>query len=253
MNENEQIVSEQPEVVEPVTEQPPKTYTQEEVDAIVGKRLSRQEAKLRKETERTYGGLMEVLRAGTGKETVEEVTDTFSQFYQQKGIQINKKPTYSEQDVAILAKAEAEEIIRAGYEEVVDEVERLTQVGFDNMTPREKKVFKALAEHRQAAERGRELSKLGVTEDVYNSKEFTDFAGKFSPTTPIADVYDIYRKTQPKKEIRTMGSMKSSGGTDANVKDFYTPEEARKFSPKYLDEHPEVEAAIKKSMPKWRK
>lgn len=251
MNENEQIVTENPEV-EQVAE-PPKTYTQEEVDAIVGKRLSRQEAKLRKETERTYGGLMEVLRAGTGKETVEEVTDTFSQFYQKKGIQIAKKPTYTDKDIEVLANAEAEEIIRGGYEDVVDEVDRLTKVGFDNMTPREKRVFKALAEHRQATERGRELSKLGVTEDVYNSKEFTDFAGKFSPTTPITDIYDIYRKTQPKKEIRTMGSMKSNGGTDANVKDFYTPEEARKFSPKYLDEHPEVEAAIKNSMPKWKK
>lgn len=251
MNENEIIVTENPEV-EQVAE-PPKTYTQEEVDAIVGKRLSRQEAKIRKETERTYGGLMEVLKAGTGKETVEEMTDTFSQFYEKKGITIPKKPTYSDRDIEVLAKAEADEIIRGGYEDVVDEVDRLTEVGFDNMTPREKRVFKALAEHRQAAERGRELSKLGVTEDVYNSNEFTAFAGKFSPTTPITDIYDIYRKTQPKKEIRTMGSMKSNGGTDSAVKDFYTPEEARKFSPKYLDEHPEVEAVIKQSMPKWRK
>jgi hypothetical protein len=252
MNENENIVTENP-VVEQVAEQPIKTYTQEEVDAIVGKRLARNEAKLRKEYDRKYGDLEEVLRAGTGKQTVEEMTDTFSQFYQQRGIQIAKKPTYSEQDIAILAQAEAEEIIRGGYEDVVEEVERLAKVGFDNMTPREKRVFKALADHRTAAERGRELSKLGVTEEEYNSKEFTDFAGKFSPTTPIADVYDIYRKTQPKKEIRTMGSMKSNGGTDSALKDFYTPEEARKFSPKYLDEHPEVEAAIKRSMPKWKK
>lgn len=252
MIENENIVTETTEV-EQVAEQPIKTYTQEEVDAIVGKRIARKEAKIRKEYDRRYGGLEEVLRAGTGKQTVEEMTDTFSQFYQQKGITIPKKPTYSDQDIAILAQAEADEIIRGGYEDVVEEVERLTEVGFDNMTPREKRVFKALAEHRQAAERGRELSKLGVTEEEYNSKEFTDFAGKFSPTTPIADVYDIYRKTQPKKEIRTMGSMKSNSATEANVKDFYTPEEARKFSSKYLDEHPEVEAAIKRSMPKWRK
>ena len=87
MNENEKLVAEEEQVTETVeqpTEQPVKTYTQEEVDAIVGKRLARQEAKIRKENDRKYGRLTEVLKAGTGKESVEEVTDTLTQFYEQK-------------------------------------------------------------------------------------------------------------------------------------------------------------------------
>ena len=254
MENNENFVAEQvTENVEQTTEQTPKMYSQEEVDAIVGKRLARKEARIRKEYDRKYGTLEEVLKAGTGKESVEEVTDTFKQFYEKKGIQFPKKPAYSDSDIEVLANAEAAEIIRAGYEDVVEEVDRLADIGVANMTQREKALFKALADHRQSAERGRELTKIGVTEEVYESKEFKDFARMFNATTPIRDIYDIYNKTQPKKNIKPMGSMKNNTNEDGMVKDFYTPDEARSFSRKYLDEHPEVYQAIVNSMPKWKR
>ena len=251
MENNENFVAEEvTENVEITTEETPKTYTQEEVDAIVGKRIARNTAKITKQFERKYGRLEEVLKAGTGNESVEELTNTFTDFYEKKGIQLKKEPEYSARDIEVLALAEANDIISSGYDDVVDEVERLTEVGFANMTPREKAVFKVLAEHRQNAERTNELTKLGVTEDVYGSKEFKEFAGKFNSNTPIKDIYDIYSKTLPKKEIKTMGSMKNTSKDNA-VKDFYTPDEARAFSRKYLDEHPEVVAAIEHSMAKW--
>ena len=251
MENNENFVTEEvAENVETTTEETPKTYTQEEVDAIVGKRIARNTAKITKQFERKYGRLEEVLKAGTGNESVEELTNTFTDFNEKKGIQLKKEPEYSARDIEVLAMAEAKDIINSGYEDVVDEVERLTEVGFANMTPREKAVFKVLAEHRQNAERKNELTKLGVTEDVYGSKEFTEFASKFNPNTPVKDIYDIYSKTLPKKEIKTMGSMKNTSKDNA-VKDFYTPDEARAFSRKYLDEHPEVVQAIESSMAKW--
>ncbi len=254
MENNETLVTEQvTENVEQTTEQTPKTYTQEEVDAIVGKRIARTEAKIRKENDRKYGGLMEVLKAGTGKESVEEVTDTFQKFYASKGVPMPQKPNYSAKDIAVLARAEADEIIRGGFEDVVEETDRLAGIGVANMTDREKAVFRVLAEHRQSAERGRELGKLGVTEDVYSSKEFRDFAGKFNPDTPIKDIYDIYAKTQPKKEVKSMGSMKNNSSADSGIKDFYTPEEARRFTKKDFDNNPALFEAVEKSMLKWKK
>ena len=252
MENNENFVTEQvTENVEQTTEQTPKTYTQEEVDAIVGKRVARTEAKIRKENDRKYGGLMEVLKAGTGKESVEEVKDTFQKYYASKGVPMPQKPNYSAKDIAILARAEADEIIRGGFEDVVEETDRLAGIGVANMTAREKEVFKVLAEHRQIAERGRELGKLGVTEDVYSSKEFQDFAGKFNPDTPITDIYDIYAKTQPKKEVKSMGSMKSSTTQDNGLKDYYSYEEAMKFTKKDFDNNPELYKRVQQSMPKW--
>lgn len=259
MESNENFV-EQTENVVATTEEMPKTFTQADVDRMVKEKLdevlpskiARKEAKIRKEYDRKYGGLEEVLRAGTGKENVEEMTDTFRQFYQKKGIKIPEKPSYSEQDTKILAQAEAEEIIRAGYEDVVEEVDRLSNLGVANMTAREKAMFKVLAEHRNSAERGRELSQIGVTEDVYGSKEFTDFAAKFNPTTPIKDIYDIYSKTQPRKNIKPMGSMKNTTNADNGVKDYYSYEEAVKFTKKDFDNNPALFKAVEASMAKWK-
>jgi hypothetical protein len=254
MENNENFV-EQTENVEQTTEEtvtePVKVFTQEEMNAAVGKAKARERAKLEKQYQRKYGNLEEVLKAGTGKESVEELTDTFAKFYKSKGIKITEKPSYSDEDILVLAKAEANEIINAGYEDVVEEVDRLTEVGFDNMTAREKAYFKVLAEHRQKAEHQNELAKIGVTDDVYNSREFQEFAGKFNPKTPISEIFNIYNKTQPKKDIKPMGSMKNSASNDSTVKDFYTRDEALKFTKNDFDKNPALFKAVQASMQKW--
>ncbi len=255
MEEGILVAEEVAENTEQTVEETPKTYTQDEFDAevnkkldeVLGKKIARREAKIRKEYERKYGNLEEVLKAGTGKESVEEMTDSFAEFYRKRGINIPEKPAYTARDIEVLARAEADDIISGGFDEVVEEVDRLAAKGVANMTAKEKAVFKTLAEYRQSAERGKELSKIGVTEDVYNSQEFKDFAGKFNPNIPIRDVYDIYTKTKPKKEIKTMGSMKTTASEDNGVKDFYTRDEALKFTKKDFDNNPALFAAVVKS------
>ena len=254
MNENENLVTEVAEKVETTTEETVpavKTYTQEEVNDIVGKAKFRASEKVRKEYERTYGELENVLKAGTGKDNVREMTDTLRQFYEGKGISISDKPAYSKKDIELLARAEADEIIGSGFEEVVEEADRLNAIGAANMSERDKAVFVALTEHIRSTETSRDLAKIGVTEDVYNSNEFRSFASKFAKDTPITDIYDIYSKTQPKKEIQTMGSMKNSAAESGGVKDFYSREEAMKFSREDLRKNPELFKAIENSMKKW--
>ena len=252
MNENENLVTEQvTENVEVTTEETPKMYTQDEVNAIVGKSKARAAAKVRKEYERKYGNLEGVLKAGTGKESLEEITDTFANFYRGKGITLPEKPNYTDKDIEVLARAEANEVISMGYEDVVEEVDRLTELGFDNMTAREKAYFRVLAEHRQNTERKNELSKIGVTDEVFNSREFQDFAGKFNPKTPISEIFNLYTKTQPKKDIKPMGSMKNSTSDDSGVKDFYTRDEALKFTKADFDKNPALYKAVQASMLKW--
>lgn len=258
MNENENLVLDTENVETVTTEEMAgeqveqvKTYTQEEVDEIVGRRLARNTAKIHKEYNRKYGELENVLRAGTGKEDVGEMTETFRKFYENKGIQIPTEPTYTDKETEILANAEATDIINAGLEEVVEEVDRLADIGVENMSAREKAVFTRLAEYRQNAERSNELSSIGVKEDVYNSKDFKDFASKFGSNTTITEIYEIYNKMQPKKEIRTMGSLKNTTQTDTSVKEFYSREEALKFTKQDFDKNPELFKAVQNSMYKW--
>ena len=126
MLENENLVTQEgTENAEHTAEQTPaKTYTEEEVNQIVGKKLARNSAKIRKEYEKKYGDLETVLKAGTGKEDIGEMTDTFRKFYQSKGIDIPKKAEYSSSDIEILARAEADNIISGGFEEVIEEADR---------------------------------------------------------------------------------------------------------------------------------
>ena len=254
MNENENLVTEQvTENVEQTTEETPKiekVYTQEEVDAIVGKKKARWEAKIRKEYDRKYDDLTNVLRAGTGKESVEEMTDVFTQHYKKNGVQIPEKPKYSARDLETLARADADEIIRDGFDAVVEEVDRLADIGVKDMTDREKAVFRVLAEHRQNTERGNALERIGVSADIYNSKEFKEFQGMVDKSVPIEKVYDLFAKTQPKKEHKTMGSMKQQGQNNA-VKDYYSPEEISRLTEEDLDD-PKVWDAVRRSMTRGR-
>jgi hypothetical protein len=257
MNENENLVTEKvAENVEQTTEQTEKTYTEAEfnakLDEVLGKKIARREAKIRKEYDRRYGDLVDTLKAGTGKEDVDEINDTFKQFYQKKGISIPQKPNYTAQDIETLARADADEIIRSGYEEVVEEVDRLLDLGAANMSPREKAMLKVLAEHRKSAENGKELEKLGVGADVYDSKDFKEFRSMFKEDTPISKVYEHYQKIQPKKQIQTMGSMKNTTADNNAVKDFYTYEEALKFTKADFDKNPALMKAVEDSMTKWK-
>lgn len=255
MNENENLVTENvAENAEQTAEQTPqpKMFTQDELNDIVGKAKARERAKITKQYDRKYGELEDVLRAGMGKDDVGEITHDLREFYTtQKKINIPTRSQYSERDVETLAKADAEEIIRSGFEEVVEEVDRLAEIGAANMTAREKALFRVLAEHRQSTETSNELAKLGVTADVYNSAEFQDLKKMFNKDTPIAKIYEIYAKTQPKKDIKPMGSMKNTTADDKRVKDYYSFEEAKKFTKKDFDDNPDLYRAVEKSMQKW--
>ena len=251
-NMEELVAEEVTENVEQTTEEtvvePAKLFTQDDLNAAVGKAKARERAKVAKQFERKYGQLEDVLRAGTGKESVEDMTDTFREFYSKKGVQFQTKPELSERDIETLAGAEAEDIINSGYEEVVEEVERLTELGFEKMSPREKALFRVLAEHRQSAERGKELAAIGVPEEVYNSKEFQDFAGMFKATTPITQIYKQYAKTV-KPNVESIGSMKN--GSHDEGKTFYTPEEVDKLTPKDYD-NPVIFQRVRDSMKLWK-
>lgn len=251
MLENENLVMDEitekvEETTEEIVDSTPtvKTFTQDEVNEIVRKAKARTEAKITKKFEREYGALTDVLKAGSGETSVEGMTNKFRNHYEERGIPMPKQPTYSDRDAAILAKAEADEIIGEGYDEVVEEVDRLARIGVDKMNAREKALFKTLAEHRQAYERKNELTSIGAREDVINSSEYKEFRELFKSNTPEKVIYDNFMKTQPKHEIQTMGSVKSSAN---KTKEFYTAEEISKLTEDDL-RNPEVWAKVRKSM-----
>lgn len=254
MEENKDLVTEVTENAEQTAEEiaeQPKMFTQEELEQAVSKGKAREKAKIRRQYEKKYSELESVLKAGTGKESINDIANSLRGFYAQQGIDVPQQPNYSQKDLEVLAKSEAKEVINGGFDDVVDEVDRLTAVGVDRMTDRERLYFNELADYRKKAERQNELKKIGVSEDEYESREFKDFASKFNENTPIADIYNIYEKTKPKKEIEPMGSMENKTSDDGTIKDFYTRDEALKFTKADFDKSPELFKAVQESMLKW--
>lgn len=237
------------------------SYTQEElnqkVDELVARKIARKESKIRREYEEKYAPYKEaerVLNAGLGTSSISEATSNLRKFYEEKGLEIpeDQSAGYSNDDLKVLADNEAQKIIDYGLDEVIEEVDRMAGKGAENMTPRERLIFANLAGYRKSEEEKRELAKIGVSEKTLEDKEFTDFAEKLDPSLSIKEKWELFNKYRPQKEIKTIGSMKSSGGADTGVKDFYTREEALKFTKEDFDKNPELYKAVDNSMKHWK-
>lgn len=213
----------------------------------IGKKTAIIKRQLRREYDEKYGELENVLRAGTGESDIKAITDTFTDFYTKKGINIPQRANYNESDLKILANAEADDIINSSFNEVVEETDRLADKGLDNMSPREKIVFKKLAEYRQSKERENELASIGAMK-VANDKEFNDFAKQFTSDVPMKTVYEMYTKTRPQPKVEQIGSMKST--VPNTTKDYYTPDEVDRLTPEQL-RNPKVMEAVDNSMKIW--
>lgn len=240
------------EIVEEVESEPEeveeKKYTEEElnkrVDELLGKKLARKERKIRKEYENKYGRLVDVLKAGTGENDIDDITNSFSDFYERKGIKINNTG-FNEDDLTRLGNDDAEDIIEEGYEAIKEETDRLASIGSDNMNPREKATFMRLAKERQTIEDTKELASIGIGLKEIESDEFKLYNQKLNPELSLKERYEMFLSSRPKKQIEKIGSMKNSNVS--KVKDYYSPEEIERLTEEELD-NPQVWEAVRKSM-----
>jgi hypothetical protein len=269
MEENEELVTdvtenveEQPteEVVEgnvePTNEEieqvsePIKTYTDAEVDEIIKKKLYRQEQKLTREFNKqmsSYKRAEEVLNAGLGTSNIEEATSNLAKFYKEKGITIpDERPNYNEFDMEAGAEKEAKSIIDSGYEDIVEETNRLAELGLDNMSKRDKIIFSVLSSEREKIENEKEIASLGVPKEELESNEFKTFSNKY-PSLSLKDKYELYSQLKPRKNENKMGSMKNMAAS--KVKDYYSLEEISKLSEDDLND-PQIWNAVRNSMTK---
>lgn len=256
-NTEETVEQTEEEVVEdttePIEEQEEK-FTKSQVDEMINskvddllkKKLARKEAKIRKEYEKKYSRLETVVNTGLGTNNIEESTEQLEKFYKEKGIDIPKIGLSEEQEER-LALLDADELISCGYDDVVEEVDRLTDLGVENMSKAEKKYFLKLADYRQTVETEKELRANGISIEEMNTQEFKDIMNTINPDLSISKKIETYLKLKPKKETKQIGSLKN--GTINQVKDYYSPEEISRLTEEELDD-PKVWEAVRRSMTK---
>ena len=221
---------------------------QEELNNMMKSRVSRAENAVRREYEEKYSPLDNTLKAALGTTTVEESTTKLKEFYQEQGVNIpDIQPKLNDHDLQILAEAEAKEIINSGYDDIKTELDRLVEKGTDKMTNREKLICKHLAEAEKVEREKKDLRAIGIKEF---SDDFKAFADKLDGSKmTMKEKYELYEKLNPKEEKETIGSMKGTT-TKQKYKDFYTAEEARRFTEKDLDD-PILMDILQKSMTRW--
>lgn len=237
---------------EPVEEEKEevKTFTQEEVDEIVRRRLARKERDYQKELSK-YKSTEEVLKKGLNATDITEAESKLREFWKGEGISLPEptKPGLTDNEIRILAKAEAEDIIESGDAE--NEANKLASKGYENMNSREREIFNNLAEHLTKEKKINELKSIGAKSDLLDSKDFKEFASKFNQQTSIKDIYDLYSKThKEEKKIEKIGSMKTESKSN-EVKEFYTYDEAKNFTKEDFDKNPQLYRAVENSMTKW--
>lgn len=227
-----------------------KFYTDDELNEMLNDRFKRGRKSAYKEAKRKYGKLESILKQGLEVDSVEEVTNKMEEFYHEQGVEL-RNDYYDEDDLRTLAYKDAEDIINAGNDLVEAELQRLADLGVENMSKREKVMFEKLHQNHQYEKDKKELASIGVGMDVLESKEFKEFASKLNPKLPIKEKYEIYEKTQPTPKVEMIGSMASNPSSDNGVKESYTYEEAMKFTREDFDKNPELFKAVENSMKNW--
>lgn len=223
---------------------------QDELDKVVEGRLNRERNKISKEYESKlskYEELAYLAKEGLKAEDYDTALSKARKFYGDQGIKY--VPEKNSREEEILANAEAKEIIDDcdNINELDKEVDKLLSKGI-NITSREKLIAKVLISEMKSRKKIQDLAKLGVSESIYNSKEFKDFESKFNEDTPIADIYDLYeaKVKPPKKVVENPGSLKTI--PTKVKKDFITEAEYDKMTDKEIEENMDL---IHKSMSKW--
>lgn len=222
---------------------------QEQVDKAVQSKLFRERKKYDKEKEDTER-LLNMLKIGTGKENINDIYDEMSDFYKERGYDIPDRAVRKDEEEKVLGKHDAEEIISLGTEDIS---ETLRELSNKKRTVREEETFKVLSVQLSKDKARESLESKGIDTSILDDKKFQDFASKFSSTTPITEIYDFYNSTKGNKKDKpkSMGSVKNSKSNIGEIKDFYTKEEAEKFTLKDFDKNPKLYEAIEKSASKW--
>lgn len=251
LEDDETEVVESTEEVEEVVEEPTeeKKFSQAELDEILERRISR----IKREHERENAKkeqLIKTVQAGVGEEDVSKLTNTLKDFYRESGVEV---PEFiNERDEKILAKADADEIIESGYSEMEEMANRIASKPSEQRTLREKVIFDVLCESMIEQKSIEELKKNGIETDILDNKDFKEFRKKFAPSTSIMEVHELYSKSKTVVERpKSTGSVKSTV-VDTGIKEFYTPEEAKKLTREdYMN--PKIREAVENSMTKWKR
>lgn len=251
--DNNEIVVEDTAESEAVQEEAPaQMYSQQDVDNILDARtksLNRRHKKEMQKELKEYKKMQSILEQGLGVTGSDNIINQLTEFYTGQGIEIKQDDednSLNDEDQKILAEADLKKIKSYGDGEIIETAKELADK--KSRTVREEALLQGLMHEISLKRATEDLKSINADKSIYESEEFKTFASKFNPNESITEIYNLYKKQLPqKKQPETAGSMKSVQ-VDNAVKDFYTSEEAKKFTNEDYDRNPALWEAVQRSM-----
>ena len=225
--------------VEETTEEQPqgKFYTDEEfnqkVNEIADRRVARKMRKVNHEID-SYKDTINVLKSQIGGESPEEVNAKVRELYEKEGVELPKKIVSEDTDyIKYQADRDCEDIESEGYEKVKEEANRLAEIGYDNLSSKDKILFTKLCESLNKSDDIKVLNSLNVDASLLEDKDFKEFRAQFNRNVPISKIYDMYSGKKETK-INTPGNLENKSTAE---RDYFTDEEIEAMSEEELEKN----------------
>lgn len=204
-----------------------------------------------------YEELENIMKTALDAKTLDEVITKSKNFYEEQGIDIPEtvsRLSLNERDEKVLAEADAKEIIGLGKAEMEEEANRIASIPESKRSIREQTIFNEVCRELVNLNDIESLKEKGYDTEILNNKDFSSFREQFNLNTPVSKIFEMYQSINGTKPVqpKSPGSAKTNNSNN-EIKDYYTPEEARRFTEEDLDKNPKLYEAIEKSMLQWGK
>lgn len=228
-------------------------------EKIVETRLIRDRIKRERENASQmakYHELENIMKTALEADNLDDVITKSKSFYKEQGINIPEtinNSSLSKRDEEVLAQADAKEIISLGKAEMEYEANRIANIPESERSIREQTIFNEVCRELVNLNDIDALKEKGYDTEVLENKDFLSFREQFNLNTPVSKIYEMYQSIKGTKPVqpKSPGSAKTNNSNN-EIKDYYTPEEVRKFTEEDLD-NPKLMEAIDRSMLLWGK
>ena len=202
---------------------------------------------------RKYKYLEDIVKVGTATNTLDDAIKETVDIFKGNGLDIPEYSSNSDEDERILGQARANKFIDLGYEDMEEEANRLANIPREQRTIREEEELYVLGTELTRRNNIKELKDKGYDTEILETKEFKDFSKQFNDKVDISKVYEMYQKVNglEPKQPSSPGSAKNNTAS-TEIKEYYTPEEAKKFTEEDYERNPKLMEAVEKSMLRWK-
>lgn len=227
-------------------------YQEELTNEIIKPRLDRKEREFNKKLSK-FRRTRDLLGASFNSDDIDYINSSMENYLIENGLELptTRESNLSDEEYEILGNAEAEKIISLGEDVMIEELNKLKEFKAEELSPKEKYVYKRLYEKLDENKKIVELQKEGIDLSILEDNEFNNFKKKFSKDTSLLEIVNMYNQfnnTEPAPA--KIGSQKSN--TEKGAKEFYSEKEIANLTMEDLDK-PGVFEAVRRSMTKNKK